>query len=411
MPAAKVTGSSSRWIVIGVFAVAAALNFLDRQLLAGAAPLLKVEFSLTNAQYGQLIAVFSMVYALSTPLAGLFVDRVGLKLGSVLALVLWSVAGAATGLTSTFAGLLTCRIALAIGESAGIPAATKASATYLQPRELGLGTATQSIGISAGSILAPLLIASMAPAFGWRSVFFVSGAIGLLWVPLWLVVARRVPARQIEARRPIAMGALLRDPRLWGVAIANALVMTLYSLWMNWTSIYFVEERHLTLVQANQQFAWIPPVFATLGGFFGGWLAFRGLRHGGDSVKVRMRLCWSIAPVLVITAAVPFIQSTTLAAAAMAVSFFACLAVVNNIQMIPVDVFGPERAAFSGAVLTCSFALMQTVISPVIGSLVDNYGFGVVCLSMSVLPLAGMGVLALTTRTRAIQTAPIAAPI
>jgi len=391
--------------------MAAVLSYLDRQLLAAAAPLLKKEFALTNAQYGQLIAVFSMVYALSTPLAGLFVDRVGLGLGSVLALILWSVSGAATGLSSTFAGLLTCRIGLAIGESALIPAATKASATYLEPRELGLGTATQSIGISSGSILAPLVIASMAPAFGWRSAFLVTGAIGFLWIPLWLMTARRVPPRPIQARRPVAMGALLRDSRLWGVAIANALVMTLYSLWMNWTSIYFVEERHLTLVQANQQFAWIPPVFATLGGFFGGWLAFRGLRHGGDSVRTRLRVCWSIAPVLVVTAAVPFVPSTTLAAAAMAVSFFACLAVVNNIQMIPVDVFGPERAAFSGAVLTCSFALMQTVISPVIGSLVDHYGFGVVCLSMSVLPLLGVGVLALTTRTTVIDTAPVPAAI
>jgi ACS family hexuronate transporter-like MFS transporter len=390
-----------------VFVLASVFNFLDRQLLAAAAPLLKQEFSLTNAQYGQLIAVFSMVYALSTPAAGLFIDRVGLRIGSVLAVLLWSAAGAATGLTSSFSGLLACRVALAVGESAGIPAGTKASATYLEPRELGIGTATQSIGVSAGSVVAPLLIAALAPAFGWRSVFFVTGALGLLWIPLWLITARHVPARPSGSRRPIVMRALLRDPRLWGVAAANALVMTLYSLWMNWTTIYFVQERHLTVVQANQQFAWVPPVFATLGGFFGGWLAFRALRHGGDSVKVRMRLCWLIAPVLVVTAAVPFIPSTTLAAVAMAVSFFACLAIVNNLQMIPVDLFGPERAAFSGAVLTCSFALMQTLISPIIGALVDGYGFAIVCLAMSMLPLAGVGVLAMATRVSPVEPAPV----
>jgi ACS family hexuronate transporter-like MFS transporter len=106
--------------------LASILNYLDRQLLAAAAPLLKDEFQLSNAQYGQLIAVFSMVYALSTPLAGLFVDRVGLRASAAIAVLLWSVAGAATGLAQSFRTLLACRLALAIGESAGIPAATKA---------------------------------------------------------------------------------------------------------------------------------------------------------------------------------------------------------------------------------------------------------------------------------------------
>jgi len=292
------------------------------------------------------------------------------------------------------------RIGLAIGESAGIPAATKTSATYLESRELGLGTAMHAIGISAGTIVAPLLVGALAPRFGWQSVFFVSGALGFVWVALWLFTSTRVAAAPRQTRQTVPVGVLdlLSDRRLWGVAIANALVMTLYSLWMNWTTIYFVQERHLTMAQANQQFAWIPPTFAMLGGFFGGWLAFRSIRQPGDATQARIRICWSIAPVLLVTAAIPFIQSTLMVAAAMGISFFACLAIVNNLQMVPIDLFGAERAAFTGSVLTCSFALMQSVISPAIGYLVDHYGFAVVCLAMSVLPLIGVGVLMWTAR-------------
>ena len=396
---------SLRWLVIGVFLPLSILNYLDRQLLAAVAPLLKEEYQLSNVQYGELIAAFSLVYALATPLAGLFVDAVGLRIGSVLAVVIWSVAGAATAVTQSFRGLWLTRMALAVGESAGIPAATKASATYLHPREIGLGTALQSVGISLGSMAAPLLVAAIAPTYGWRAAFLLSGGLGLVWAPIWWFTASRIP---MPADAPQAKSEdlrdVLRDRRLWGVAAANALVMSLYALWANWTTVYFVEERGLTTAEANQYFAWIPPVFATLGGFFGGWLAFRLLATATDATRVRVRICWTIAPVLLLTAFVPMVPSAPLAAGAMAVSFFACLAIVNNLQMIPVSLFGARRAAFTGSVLSCSFALMQAVISPIIGSLVDNYGFPVVCLIMSVLPLAGVVLLGWATK-------PIAMPV
>ena len=37
------------------------------------------------------------------------------------------------------------------------------------------------------------------------------------------------------------MGDLLRDIRFSGIAVGNALVMTVFSLWTNWTTIYFVD--------------------------------------------------------------------------------------------------------------------------------------------------------------------------
>ena len=167
----------------------------------------------------------------------------------------------------------------------------------------------------------------------------------------------------------------------------------------------------MSMIEANQRFAWIPPVFATLGGFFGASLAFRALRGDANPTRARLRICWAIAPVLCITAAIPFISSTVLASVAMATSLFACLAIVNNLQMIPVDLFGPGRAAFTGSVLACSFALMQAVVSPIIGTLVDNYGFASVCLGMSVLPILGVGVLTLATRTRTAAVVEVERPM
>ena len=62
---------------------------------------------------------------------------------------------------------------------------------------------------------------------------------------------------------------LLKDRRLWIFVFANALSMTGYSLWTNWTTLYLVDVTHLSISQAAW-FAWIPPVFAAAGGFVGG---------------------------------------------------------------------------------------------------------------------------------------------
>jgi ACS family hexuronate transporter-like MFS transporter len=75
------------------------------------------------------------------PFAGWFVDRVGLNLGTSIAVTVWSLASAATGLFRSFAGLLACRTVLGVSEAASIPSTGKANAIYLASHELAFGTA------------------------------------------------------------------------------------------------------------------------------------------------------------------------------------------------------------------------------------------------------------------------------
>jgi len=383
-----------RWIAIGVFVLSSSLNYLDRQLLAALAPTLRGEFQLSNEQYGLVVSVFAIVYAMVAPAAGWFIDRAGLNLGAGIAVALWSLAGSATAWTRSFSGLLVCRTVLGAAEAAGIPAAGKANATYLEPRELALGTAFNQVGITLGSVAAPLLVTLMQPRYGWRSTFAVCGALGFLWIPLWWFTSQRIPAR-VSENSPIREGGghLLRDPRFWGLALANAFVMTLYALWSNWTTLYFVQERHMTQDQANQQFAWIPAVFATAGGFFGGVMSYRWIRAGMNVLRARMRICWISAVILLATAAVPLMPHPALAAAAISLSFFWTLAISTNVYALPIDLFGPARAGLGVAALTSSFGLMTAFLSPWVGSVVDRVGFAPVCVVLSAMPLVGVGIL------------------
>ena len=190
-----------RWIAIGVFVLSSSLNYLDRQLLAALAPTVRGEFQLSNEQYGLVISSFSMVYAVVAPAAGWFIDRVGLNLGAAISVALWSVAGSATAFTRSFSGLLACRTVLGAAEAAGIPATGKANATYLEPRELALGTAFNQVGITLGSVAAPLLVTFMQPRYGWRSAFALCGALGFLWIPLWWFTSK-TSSRAVDGEQP-----------------------------------------------------------------------------------------------------------------------------------------------------------------------------------------------------------------
>jgi ACS family hexuronate transporter-like MFS transporter len=390
-----------RWIAISIFLFASMLNYLDRSLMAALAPTLKANFHLDNTQYGWILSAFSLAYAFTAPLAGVFIDKVGLNIGAAIAVAAFSCTGALTGLAGSFRALLGIRTAFGITAAAGLPLFGKANAMYLEPSERALGTAMNQVGLSLGGVLAPLIVAALTPLYGWQSSFVVCGALGLVWVPLWLFAAKKIPAKEMA---PAEAGAatlteLLRDRRVWGLAFGTVFIMSLYTLWTNWTTVYFVHDWNMTGEEANQRFAWMPPVFGVLGGFFGGWLAFRSIRAGTEVIAARLKVSWLSAALLLVTAAIPLMPSRGLAAAAVSMSFFWSVCISANLYALPIDLFGPRRAAFGVAVLTFAYGLMQAFASPVIGGMVDHFGFRAVCVTMSMLPLVGVGILQVTTKT------------
>jgi MFS transporter, ACS family, hexuronate transporter len=391
-----------RWIAIGIFILSTFLNYLDRQLFNSAGPLIKQEFGLTNEQFGQTITVFSITYGVSALFVGWWLDRVGLTRGIMVAVAAWSLVSVATGFASTFAILLICRAALGLAEAGSIPAFGKANATYLKPSELALGTGLNSIGISVAGIAAPFLVGAFADDFGWRPICIGAGAIGLLWLPLWWFTARAIPPantqQQTKEQASATTSDVLRDKRFWGLIAGNILSMTPFTLWTNWTTIYFVTAHNMSQADANTQFAWIPPVFATLGGLAGGALAFRLISNGKPVFRSRMIVNWLSSVIILSTAAIPWMPTAAWATVLICASFFWVTAMSANVYAMPIDFFGGRRAGFGVAALTAAYGLMQAVFSPAIGSAIDKVGFTPVCIGVSVLPLAACGALQWSNR-------------
>ena len=393
--------SRYRWAALTIFVLCSAINYLDRQTLATVAPLVRAEFHLSNAEYGLILTAFSIAYAASAPFAGILIDRIGLNRGISLAVGVWSCAGIFTGFTRGLGGLLGCRGVLGLSEAAGIPGAAKAIHRYLLPAERALGNALNQAGVSLGLILAPPVATWIAVSYGWRQAFVVTGCLGLLWIPAWNWTARLVrpqPESALETGPETSVQDVLRSPRLWTLVIANALNMSVYSLWTNWTTLYLVEARRLTLVQAAW-YAWIPPLFAAFGGLGGGWLSLRWMRAGLPAVAARTRVCLVGALLALPAMLIPLLPTAGWAAAGISVSILAVSAVSVNMYTIPLDTFGGARAAFAVSLLVSSYGAVQALISPAIGAVVDARGYAPVCVAGALLPLAAYGVLACTGTT------------
>ena len=385
----------ARWLAISLFVVSSALHYLDRQLFAALISPIRAEFNWSYADYGAVVAYFSVVYAVAAPLMGLLIDRIGLNAGVTIAVGGWSLATIGTGLSAGGGQFIVSRLALGLGQGGGIPASGKAMSTYLEPSERALGNALSQIGISVGLVAAPLLAGWIAPLYGWRAAFLVGGALGMVWIPLWWLMAKSAPVQ------PVAAGAIQTTPaemmRLrtyWGLVAATMLAMTVYSLWTNFTTAYFVKARELNPTMVNRTLAWIPPLIGGFGGIAGGTLSMRLIRAGANAASARRRVAL-IAAVLVAmtTALVPLTKSDALTVICIAVSYFCSSGLSVNLYALPIDIFGPKRAAFGVASLTCAYGVMQTFFLPWAGRMIDTQGFQPVCWAAAVLPVAGVGLL------------------
>ena len=244
------------------------------------------------------------------------------------------------------------------------------------------------VGLSIGGVAAPLLVAYFAD---WRTPFFLCAGLGILWIPLWIFVRRRIPAwEEIPQQKNRTQSlAILKDSRLFRLAVANLLWMGIYTLWSNWTTIFLKQTYGMTAAEANH-FAWFPPVASTLGAFAGGWLSMRLMSRGGQAVRARVTCTLVSAVGCLVTIAAPHAPSPLWATLIIAMSYFWVTAGSVNLYTIPVDIWGGANAGTAISALVFAYGLLQMLISPRIGALVDHFGgFQQVCWLVALPPLAG----------------------
>src|SRR5205823_2932636 len=139
---------------------------------------------LSAERYAQVVSAFSIAYMLANPVWGSWLDYVGLRAGMLMAVALWSAASASHAWMSGFLGFAAARSLLGFGEGATFPGGLRAAMDSLPPDSQSRGIAIAYSGGSLGAIIAPAVVVPIALTFGWRAAFFLSGALGLLWLAM-----------------------------------------------------------------------------------------------------------------------------------------------------------------------------------------------------------------------------------
>lgn len=194
--------TSWRWWICSLLFAATTVNYLDRQVLSLTyKEFIAPEFGWTDADYGTITALFSILYAIFCLFAGKFVDWLGTKKGYLIAIGVWSagaVMHAGCGVAARWIAtpilsvstvsvylFILCRGILALGEAGNFPAAIKTTAEYFPKKDRALATSIFNAGSSAGALAAPLLIPPLARSLGWEWAFIIIGGLGFVWMFFW----------------------------------------------------------------------------------------------------------------------------------------------------------------------------------------------------------------------------------
>ncbi len=189
--------------MIGLAFAATAINYLDRQTLSVAAPVLREQFHMSNVDYSRVLFAFLFAYTIMNGVSGPLIDRLGTRLGYALCIAWWSAAALLHAFARGAVSLGVFRFLLGAGEAGNWPAGVKVVAEWFPERERALASGIFNSGSAVGAILAPPIVAAILLRFGWQAAFVAVGSAGFVWLAFWWPVYRTpaAPAGKIE-RRP-----------------------------------------------------------------------------------------------------------------------------------------------------------------------------------------------------------------
>jgi len=376
----QTSGANRQQVVLMVLVFCAtALNYVDRQVLALLKPTLQAEFHWTNSDYANLGSAFQLSAMLALIFVGWFVDRFGVRVAYGAAVAVWSLAGIGHAVSRTIPQFLIARVSLAVAESVNTPAAVKAGATYmpLDMRSLSLGVINTAPNI--GAIITPLVIPAFALAFGWHAAFFVTGALGFVWLFFWIVGTRNlVPIVAVTpgARPKIAWDDLLHDRRTWTVAGAKALTDQVWWFMLFWMPDFFNKAFHMTQAQIGGPTA-VAFVMAALGALTCGVL-FPALIARGYTINSARKLSMLLYACLILPMPIAlFVNSPWTAALLIGLGLFAHQGFSTNIFGLTADIVPAQRVGSVMAIGGIAGNLTGSGIIWLTGRLLDaKIGYG-----------------------------------
>jgi len=390
----------ARIIILAMVFICVIVNYMDRSNVSIAAPMFSKELHLSSVQLGLIFSAFGWAYAILQIPGGMLLDRLGSRIMNTLSLALWSIATLLQAFVKGFPSLLGLRASLGIFEAPAFPTNNRVVTTWFPENErasaIGLYTSGQFVGLA---FLTPLLV-TMQNTFGWRILFIITGAIGLVWSILWYFLYKDPNASKwinkeeldfirqggalvdisktetIKAKRKLTgkdFKIVLTNHKLWGIYLGQFSICSTLWFFLTWFPTYLVQYRHLGFIKMGF-LASLPFLAAFCGVIISGIVSDRLIKRGVSAGVARktpviLGLLLSISIV-----GANFVQSPSL------IVFFMTLAFFGNglasIAWVFVSTMAPEELiGLTGGVFNFIGNLASIFIPLAIGFLVKGGSF------------------------------------
>ena len=388
-----------RWWIAGLLALATAINYLDRQALPVVVSELNKYIAISDSQYGMINSIFLFAYGTMYAVGGRIIDILGSRKGYALMVAWWSIANMLHGLVSSVAGLGVARFLLGIGEGGGFPASAKTVSEWFPAKERSTAFGIFNTGSSIGALLAPPLITAIIIAFNWRFAFFISGALGIVWLVCWLKLYS-IPARSRyiteEEKQYVLQGSIIpnreqpgialgendkkaswshlfRLRKVWGLLFIKFLTDGGWFFFIFWLPKYLNDVRGLDL-KAIGSTSWIPYAFAGLGSLIGGWTSSYLLKKNLSLDRAR-RIPMAVAATFLPASLFIMDASLGLTIGLFSMAMFGHQCWATIVQTLPADMFPSRIIGTVSGLMGCVGTYGAMSFSLAAGFLIEHYGY------------------------------------
>ncbi len=381
----------ARHVVLWLTVLAYLITYMDRVVIATAAPSIQREFGFSDQTLGWVFASFSIAYALFQIPGGWLGDRFGPRRALTGVVVWWSTFTALTATTFSAGSMMVTRFLFGMGEAGAFPIATRSLSRWMLPAERGWAQGVTHAGARLGGAVTPALVAALILAFGWRMPFFLFALVGLGWAALWFWYYRDTPREHrsvnadelalIEgalgkgkARVSVPWGKLLARPQLWTLSAMYFCYAYCINIFLTWFPKYLADARGFELV-AMGLWASAPLAAGVVGDMAGGWFSDRMVKRGAG-LKMGRRVV-AIAGFTIAAAMIPLAAASE--AHGLSILFF-CVALfgleltVGVSWAVTLDI-GGEYAGSVSAVMNTLGNIGAAIAAAVTGYIVAASGW------------------------------------
>ena len=414
-----------RWLIVALLFFATTINYIDRQVIGLLKPILEKEFNWTETDFAHIVMAFTAAYAIGLLVLGGFIDKIGTKLGYTVIIVIWSIAGMFHALARSAFGFSLARIGLGLGEAGNFPAAMKTVSEWFPKKERALATGIFNSGTSVGVVLALLIVPWILSHFGWHEVFWVTGAMGFVWLIFWLIFYDLPPkqkrlskeeynliisGQEIEVglenkKNVIKWHKLFAFRQTWAFLTGKALIDPIFWFFLFWLPSYFSSTYKLDLKKPSLELMIIYAA-TTIGSIGGGYFSSYLIKKGWPIMKARKTSLFIFA---VLELSIILAQFTTTAWMAVGIISLAVAvhqAWATNVFTLASDMFPSEAVSSVVGIGGMAGAVGGIIFPMLVGTILDSYkaignltgGYNIIFTICGFTYLTAWGIIHLLTR-------------